>query len=105
MTALANAVDPCGGFLPPARGGRSLPSLFKALGNMRPEFKKRFIFWDDFRPVDYASDDTIPVHVFLSIFIGKPTEITAIALPFVRATCALFMGVSGLGLTALCIGG
>ena len=28
-----------------------------------------------FRPVDYASDDTIPVRMFLSIFIGKPTEI------------------------------
>ena len=37
--------------------------------------KKRFIFWDDFRPVEFAHKDTIPVATFLSLFIGKDTEI------------------------------
>ena len=37
--------------------------------------KKRFIFWDDFRPVEFAHKDTIPVPTFLSLFIGKETEI------------------------------
>ena len=37
--------------------------------------KKRFIFWDDFRPVEFAHKDTIPVGTFLSLFIGKDTEI------------------------------
>ena len=37
--------------------------------------KKRFIFWDDFCPVQYAHKETIPVPTFLSLFIGKDTEI------------------------------
>jgi len=37
--------------------------------------KKRFILWDDFRPVEFAHKDTIPVATFLSLFIGKDTEI------------------------------
>ena len=37
--------------------------------------KKRFIFWDDFRPVEFAHKETIPVGTFLSLFIGKDTEI------------------------------
>ena len=36
---------------------------------------KRFIFWDEFQPVAYASDKTLPVPLFLSLFIGKHTEI------------------------------
>ena len=36
---------------------------------------KRFIFWDDFRPVEYAQEKTVPVSLFLSLFIGKSTEI------------------------------
>ena len=36
---------------------------------------KRFIFWDDYRPVEYAHKDTVPVATFLSLFIGKNTEI------------------------------
>eukprot|EP00973_Karenia_brevis_P061824 8597408-Karenia_brevis.AAC.1 len=39
--------------------------------------KKRFIFWDDYRPVDYAAEKTIPVSLFLSLFIGQHTEIQA----------------------------
>ena len=35
---------------------------------------KRFIFWDDFRPVEYAQK-TVQVPEFLSIFIGKSTEV------------------------------
>ena len=36
---------------------------------------KRFIFWDDYRPVEYAHKDTVPVTTFLSLFVGKDTEI------------------------------
>ena len=36
---------------------------------------KRFIFWDDFRPVEFAHKETVPVATFLSLFIGKNTEI------------------------------
>jgi hypothetical protein len=67
---------------------------------LRPEAKKRFIFWDDFRPVDYAEDDSIPVPLFLSLFIGKPTEIQAIARPFLQAARAPFTAVSGLSVAA-----
>ena len=31
--------------------------------------KKRFIFWDDFRPVEFAHKETIPVATFLSLSI------------------------------------
>ena len=37
--------------------------------------KKRFIFWDDFRPIEFAHHNTIPTATFLSLFIGKETEI------------------------------
>lgn len=37
--------------------------------------KKRFIFWDDFRPVEFARKETVPVATFLSLFIGKDTEV------------------------------
>lgn len=37
--------------------------------------RKRFIFWDDFRPVEFAHEKTVPVSLFLSLFIGKSTEI------------------------------
>jgi hypothetical protein len=36
---------------------------------------KRFIFWDDFRPVEFAHKETVPVATSLSLFIGKETEI------------------------------
>ena len=36
---------------------------------------KRFIFWDDFRPVEFAHHHTVPAATFLSVFIGKQTEI------------------------------
>jgi len=35
---------------------------------------KRFIFWDDYRPVEYAMG-TVPVATFLSLFEGKPFEV------------------------------
>ena len=37
--------------------------------------KKRFLFWDEFRPVEFAHHNTVPVATFLSLFIGKDTEI------------------------------
>ena len=37
--------------------------------------EKLLIFWDDFAPVQYASEKTVPVSTFLSLFIGKNTEI------------------------------
>ena len=37
--------------------------------------KKRFIFWDDYRPVEFAHEKTVPVSAFLSLFIGKHSEI------------------------------
>ena len=36
---------------------------------------KRFIFWDDYRPIEFAHDYTVPVATFLSLFIGQNTEI------------------------------
>ncbi|CAK0871463.1 unnamed protein product [Prorocentrum cordatum] len=36
---------------------------------------KRFIFWDDFRPVEFAHEKTVPVSLFLSLFVGQHTEI------------------------------
>ena len=82
-----------------------MPSLNKALGNFRPGAKKRFILWDDFKPAEYADDDSIPVHLFLSLFIGQPTEIQAIAQQVSQVACAPFMAVSGFGLAALLKGG
>ncbi|CAK0899975.1 unnamed protein product [Prorocentrum cordatum] len=37
--------------------------------------KRRFIFWDDFRPVEFAHEMTVPVSLFLSLFVGQHTEI------------------------------
>ena len=36
---------------------------------------KRFIFWDDYRPVEFAQEKTVPVAAFLSLLIGKHTEV------------------------------
>ena len=36
---------------------------------------KRFIFWDDYRPVEFAHENTVPVSAFLSLFISKHSEI------------------------------
>ena len=36
---------------------------------------KRFIFWDDYRPVEFAQEKTVTVATFLSLFIGKHSEI------------------------------
>ncbi|CAK0851927.1 unnamed protein product, partial [Prorocentrum cordatum] len=36
---------------------------------------KRFIFWDDFRPVEFAHEKTVPVSLFLSLFVGQHAEI------------------------------
>ena len=36
---------------------------------------RRFIFWDDYRPVEYAHKETVPVATSLSLFIGKDTEV------------------------------
>ena len=36
---------------------------------------KRFIFWDDFRPVEFAHEMTVPVSLFLSLFVGQYSEI------------------------------
>ena len=50
----------------------ALGSTF-ALRNINKD--KRFIFWDDYRPVEFAHKDTVPVATFLSVFIGKDTEV------------------------------
>jgi hypothetical protein len=39
--------------------------------------KKRLIFWDDYPPVEYAAEKTVPASLFLSLFIGKFVEIAA----------------------------
>jgi len=36
---------------------------------------KRFIFWDEYRPVEYAARGTVPVGTFLSLFGGASLEI------------------------------
>lgn len=43
-----------------------------ALRNLLKE--KRFLFWDDYRPVEYAQE-TLPVTAFLSLFQGQPLEV------------------------------
>ena len=43
-----------------------------ALRNMLKD--KRFLFWDDYRPVEYAQE-TIPVSTFLSLGQGEPFEV------------------------------
>eukprot|EP00959_Pyramimonas_sp_CCMP1952_P313882 6570775-Pyramimonas_sp.AAC.1 len=50
----------------PALGSKfALRNITK--GNMR------FIFWDDYRPVEYAQK-TVEVATFLSLFTGHPFE-------------------------------
>ena len=52
------------------------PALGATCGALRNlEKGKRFIFWDDFRPVEYASSRTVSTATFLSLFIGQPAEI------------------------------
>ena len=49
-----------------------------ALGStfaLRNITQKRFIFWDDYRPIEYAQEKTVTVSTFLSLFIGKKNEI------------------------------
>ena len=53
-------------FHKPALGSSS------ALRNILKE--KRFLFWDDFRPVEYGHR-TVPVTTFLSLFQGQPFEV------------------------------
>ncbi len=36
---------------------------------------KRFLFWDDYRPVQYGQD-TVPVATFLSLFTGRQGRAT-----------------------------
>lgn len=37
---------------------------------------KKFLFWDDYRPVEYGQR-TVPVNTFLSLFQGQPFEVQA----------------------------
>ena len=49
-----------------------------ALGSsfaLRNITKKRFIFWDDYSPVEYAQEKTITKSLFLSLFIGQNVEV------------------------------
>jgi len=43
-----------------------------ALRNLLKE--KRFLMWDDYRPVEYG-EQTVPVNTFLSLFTGQPFEV------------------------------
>jgi hypothetical protein len=51
------------------------PALGSGCGSLRNITSKRFLFWDDFRPVEYAHEKTVTVSTFLSLFIGKHAEI------------------------------
>ena len=49
-----------------------------ALGStfaLRNITKKRCIFWDDYRPVEYSHERIVPVSLCLSLFIGQSTEV------------------------------
>ena len=46
-----------------------------ALANVMHEHK-RFIYWDEYRPVEFAARGTVPVGQFLSLFSGGALEIT-----------------------------
>jgi hypothetical protein len=47
-----------------------------ALANLvKQKQKKKFIYWDDFRPVEYAVRGTVPVGTFLTLFGGQYLEI------------------------------
>eukprot|EP00974_Lingulodinium_polyedra_P046933 4500439-Lingulodinium_polyedra.AAC.1 len=50
------------------------PALGSNFG-LRNITKQRFIFWGDYRPMEYAHERTVPVSLFLSLFIGQHTEI------------------------------
>jgi len=50
------------------------PALGSSFG-LRNITKKRFFFWDDYVPVEYAHEKTVPKSTFLSLFIGKHSEI------------------------------
>ena len=45
-----------------------------ALANLAKR-NKRFIFWDEYRPWEFAVRGTVPVGTFLSLFGGSPLEI------------------------------
>ena len=45
------------------------------LANIRQR-GKRFLYWDDYRPVEYAATGTVPVPTFLSLFQGYFFEVT-----------------------------
>lgn len=45
-----------------------------ALANITKS-NKRFIFWDEYRPVEFAARGSVPVGSFLSLFGGTPLEI------------------------------
>lgn len=51
---------------PSMKGSSPLANLMKG---------KRFIFWDDYRPVEYAASGAVPVITFLKLFSGQHTEI------------------------------
>lgn len=56
------------------------PALHSKYGLRNVSHGKRFIYWDDYRPVEYAlsvggKDTTVPVSTFLSLFQGEPFEI------------------------------
>ena len=49
-----------------------------ALGStfaLRNITRKRFIFWDDYAPVEFAVEKTVSKSLFLSLFIGKNAEV------------------------------
>ena len=46
-----------------------------ALANISKE-QKRFIYWDEYRPVEFAARGTVPVGTFLSLFSGCALELT-----------------------------
>ena len=50
------------------------PALGSTFG-LRNIVKKRLIFWDDYRPVEYAQEKTVPISLFLTLFIGQHSEI------------------------------
>ena len=52
------------------------PALNDASYPLRNWLKaKRFVFWDDYRPVAYAEAGVVPVPTFLSAFNGDPFEV------------------------------
>ena len=71
-STLFNPIDDVFGYSavahrPSEKASMALTSLTKQ--------RKRFIFWDDYRPVEYASRGTVPVGTFLTLFGGQHLEI------------------------------